>query len=48
MRELQAIYEDTKTKLRTELEALWSTHNRGDSEVTVVPAEYLEVIAVRA
>jgi hypothetical protein len=35
-------------KLREELEALWSTHNRGGDELTVVAAEYLEVIAVRA
>ena len=35
-------------KLREELEALWSAHNRGGDELTVVSAEYLEVIAVRA
>ena len=35
-------------KLREELEALWLMHNRGGDEITVVPAEYLEVIAVRA
>jgi len=35
-------------QLRKELEALWSAHNRGGSELTVVSAEYLEVIAVRA
>ena len=34
--------------LRDELEALWSTHNRGGEELTVVSSEYLEVIAVRA
>ena len=34
--------------LREELEALWSSHNRGGAEFTVVPAEYLEVIAIRA
>lgn len=34
--------------LRNELEALWSTHNRGGDELTIVEAEYLEVIAVRA
>ena len=38
----------TAIRLRNELEALWSTHNRGGAEFTVVPAEYLEVIAVRA
>ena len=36
------------SKLRQELEALWSSHNRGGNELTVVAAEYLEVIAVRA
>jgi len=27
---------------------LWSAHNRGGDELTVVSSEYLEVIAVRA
>jgi hypothetical protein len=35
-------------KLRGELEALWSAHNRAGNEMTVVQAEYLEVIATRA
>jgi hypothetical protein len=35
-------------KLREELEALWSAHNRGGDELTLVSSEYLEVIAVRA
>lgn len=35
-------------KLREELEALWSTHNRAGSDLTFVLAEYLEIIAVRA
>ena len=35
-------------KLREELEALWSAHNRGGDELTVVSSEYLEVIAVKA
>jgi SAM-dependent methyltransferase len=35
-------------QLRQELEALWSSHNRGGDELTVVAAEYLQVIAVRA
>jgi ubiquinone/menaquinone biosynthesis C-methylase UbiE len=35
-------------KLREELEALWSAHNRGGDDLTVVSSEYLEVIAVRA
>ena len=33
--------------LRDELQTLWSAHNRGGDELTVVSAEYLEVIAVR-
>jgi SAM-dependent methyltransferase len=40
--------EATARRLREELEALWGFHNRGGAELTVVPAEYLEVIAVRA
>ena len=47
-RAFASLDEDAKTRLRADLEALWSTHNRGDDQVTVVPAEYLEVIAVRA
>ncbi|PYX39658.1 MAG: SAM-dependent methyltransferase [Acidobacteria bacterium] len=35
-------------KLREELEALWSEHNRAGDELTEVQAEYLEVIATRA
>ena len=35
-------------QLREELEALWSAHNRASDELTVVRAEYLEVIATRA
>jgi len=34
-------------QLREELEALWSVHNRASNELTVVQAEYLEVIATR-
>jgi SAM-dependent methyltransferase len=40
--------ENKARSLREELESLWSSHNRGGAELTVVPAEYLEVIAVRA
>ena len=44
-----ASLDENKAKdLRGELEALWSSHNRGGEELTVVPAEYLEVIAVCA
>jgi hypothetical protein len=39
---------DSAKSLRDELEALWSAHNRGGDELTVVAAEYLEVVAIRA
>jgi SAM-dependent methyltransferase len=35
-------------ELRAELVALWSEHNRGGDDLTVVSSEYLEVVAVRA
>lgn len=34
-------------ELRKELESLWNLHNRANNDVTVVHAEYLEVIAVK-
>src|SRR5262252_1565690 len=40
--------EDSAKSLRDELESLWSAHNRGGNELTVVAAEYLEVVAIRA
>ena len=40
--------ETAARQLREELEALWSAHNRGGDELTVVQSEYLEVIGVRA
>lgn len=39
---------DASAQLRAELEALWSEHNRGGDDLTVVPAEYLQVLAIRA
>jgi len=36
-----------QTRLHQELEALWSTHNRAKGSITVVEAEYLEVIGTR-
>lgn len=39
---------DGQERLRRELEALWSSHNRGGRDCTTVTAEYLEVIGVRA
>lgn len=47
-RAFASLDENAAARLRHALEALWSAHNRGDNEVTVVLAEYLEVIAVRA
>ena len=40
--------EKNARSLREELVELWSQHNRGGAELTVVAAEYLEVLAVRA
>lgn len=40
--------ESAGRNLREELVELWSTHNRGGTELTVVSSEYLEVIATRA
>jgi hypothetical protein len=34
--------------LRGKLEKFWSAHNRGGDELTVVPSEYLELIALKA
>jgi hypothetical protein len=47
-RAFASLDETAARKLREELEALWSAHNRGGNEFTVVSSEYLEVIAVRA
>ncbi len=47
-RAVASLDEDAAAKLRGELEALWSAHNRGGDELTVVSSEYLEVIAIRA
>jgi hypothetical protein len=37
-----------REKLRQELEALWSAHNRAGVGCTTVLGEYLEVIGIRA
>jgi SAM-dependent methyltransferase len=39
---------DGQERLRRELEALWSAHNRAGRDCTTVFAEYLEVIGIRA
>ena len=36
-----------QTRLRQELEMLWTTHNRAGADCTTVFAEYLEVIGIR-
>jgi ubiquinone/menaquinone biosynthesis C-methylase UbiE len=47
-RAFASLDETAARTLREELEKLWSAHNRGGDELTVVSSEYLEVIAVRA
>jgi SAM-dependent methyltransferase len=47
-RAFASLQEHACNAFQKELEALWSEHNRAGGELTVVPAEYLEVIAVRA
>jgi len=43
-----ALHAGGSERLRQELEALWSSHNRGGTDCTIVSAEYLEVIGTRA
>src|ERR1041384_5444073 len=47
-RAFSTLEEDAARMLRSELEALWSNSNRGGDNLTVVKAEYLEVVAIRA
>lgn len=47
-RAFAALDEHAAKELRRELEYLWSSNNLAGGEITVVPAEYLEVIAIRA
>jgi len=47
-RAFASLDENSAKRLRDELEGLWSEHNRGGDELTVVAAEYLEVVAIRA
>jgi hypothetical protein len=47
-RAFAALDETQARRLRADLEALWSAHNRGGDEFTVVSSEFLEVIAARA
>lgn len=43
-----SLEDEGQERLRGELEALWSAHNRAGADCTTVLAEYLEVIGVRA
>ena len=47
-RAFASLDQEAAAKLREELTALWSQHNRGGEGMTVVQAEYLEVVATRA
>ena len=47
-RAFAALDEIGTKELRAALVELWSKNNRGGDELTVVPAEYLEVLATRA
>ena len=47
-RTFASLGESDAKKLRSDLQELWSAHNRGGDELTVVSSEYLEVIAVKA
>lgn len=47
-RAFSSLDDSAAKNLREELETLWSAHNRAGDELTFVPAEYLEVVAVRA
>jgi SAM-dependent methyltransferase/uncharacterized damage-inducible protein DinB len=42
-----ALDAEGQAQLKADLVALWSAHNRGDGNATLVDAEYLEVIAIR-
>lgn len=47
-RAFASLDEKEALRLRHELVTLWSSKNHGGDELTIVPAEYLEVIAVKA
>src|SRR5688572_4265144 len=47
-RAFASLNEAAQRSLRQELTSLWSAHNRASDDITVVDAEYLEVIATRA
>ena len=47
-RAFASLDESAAAELRQALEDLWSSNNVGGEEITVVPAEFLEVVAIRA
>jgi len=47
-RAFASLDEPSARELRQDLETLWMSNNLGGDDITVVPAEYLEVIAVRS
>lgn len=47
-RAFAALDAEGQAQLRQELETLWATHNRGGAGSTIVFAEYLEVVGIRA
>ena len=47
-RAFASLNETGRQKLQEELEALWSSSNQGRHGLTIVKAEFLEVVAIRA
>lgn len=47
-RAFASLDDEGQAQLRQELETLWAAHNRGGADCTMVFAEYLEVIGIRA
>ncbi|HSM87724.1 MAG TPA: hypothetical protein VLT16_16330, partial [Candidatus Limnocylindrales bacterium] len=47
-RAFASLDDEGQKRLHRELESLWTSHNRAGGGLTVVAAEYLEVIATRA
>jgi len=47
-RAFAALDADKQTALRSDLEQLWSEHNKASNGGTEIDAEYLEIVAIRA
>ena len=47
-RAFASLDEAGQKSLHQELESLWSSHNRAHGDLTIVEAEYLQVVATRA